>query len=231
MDVSYHTPLNQPTMISFTRHNLLSALVFLLSAQSLKSQGFLDRFDIQGSYGLVNGSLNFQQSYASGINWGMSLNLLAFRNSSISVGNNLRLGYENQYGLGYAYLLGLIVLSLGTGGNNAPNNSPNFPGYAEFPMSLRYNYGYGSSRWSQHKFGFYLGGGMNYLLTGYTNGSNAGATASFWGWNLEGGVRFKNYDLGLYKTFSLAGPVPGIAQPAFYGISLNSFIFRPKNKR
>ena len=132
----------------------------------------------------------------------MAMDLVSIKNSSLSLGANIRFGFENRYGLGYVYLLAILF----SGSSKAPQSKPAFGTYAEFPMLMRYNYGYGSSSKTTKKFGFYMGGGINYLITSYVYGIKDIAPASFWGWTAEAGMRFNNYELGVYKTVSISGP-------------------------
>ncbi|MBS1918133.1 MAG: hypothetical protein JST87_17825 [Bacteroidetes bacterium] len=190
----------------------------LFFASLANAQTFLRKIEKQRTIGAANGSLNFQGSISSGLGYGFGFNLFSINSASVCVGTNLKLGFENRYGLGYLAFLA-DYLSPGT-----IEESNNLADYAEFPAYIHFNYGYGSSHKSTKRFGFYFGAGASYLITGYAHDSTNSYPASFWGISADAGIRFDHFELGFSRIFSIGGALPGLPQPAFYQVTLYSFI-------
>jgi len=191
---------------------------FLLNITTLNAQRFLRKIEKQHTVGVANGSLNLQGSIASGLGYGFGFNLFSINSSSVCIGTNLKFGFENRYGLGY---LAFLADYISPGSVQESNNLADF---AEFPAFIHYNYGYGSSHKSTKKTGFYFGAGITYLITAYAHDSINSYPASFWGISADAGIRFNHFEIGFSRVFSIGGPLAGIPRPAFYQITLSSFI-------
>jgi hypothetical protein len=198
---------------------LLSCYLLIHVPLSGQTQGWWKKMDKQGTMGLVNGNLNFKDNVASGFSFGFGTNLFSINSSSLSLLTNIKFGCENKYGLGYLALAANMI----SPGSVSTDNNPNLTDFAEFPISLHYNYGYGSGAQSQKNFGFFFGGGMSYVITGYNNGAVSAYSTSFWGYSMEAGIRFNHFELGLSKVISLSGPIAAIPNPAFYELNLSIF--------
>jgi hypothetical protein len=208
-------------MAIFTKRQnirLLFVCLFLSSSVAYAQRSW-KKTDKQVSFGLANGTLNFRDNVSSGFCMGFGFNLFSIQSSSLSFGTNIKFGFENKYGLGYL-ALAANALSDGAG----PTEGDNLADFAEFPFFLHYNYGYGSNSNSQKKFGFYIGSGMSYLVTGYDNGIINSYSTSFWGWSIDAGIRFSHFEFGLSRVNSLSGPITGIPNPAFYQATLSIFM-------
>jgi hypothetical protein len=191
----------------------------LLTSSFAYAQRSWKKMDKQASFGLVNGTLNFRDNVSNGLSFGFGFNLFSVQSSSLSFGTNIKFGFENKYGLGIL-ALAANMLSDGAG----PTEGNNLADFAEFPLFLHYNYGYGSNSKSEKKFGFYIGSGMSYLITGYDNGIINSYSTSFWGWSIDAGIRFSHFEFGLSRVNTLSGPITGIPNPAFYQATISFFV-------
>jgi hypothetical protein len=201
------------------RPNIRLFLFLFLISSFAHAQRSWKKTDKQVNFGLVNGTLNFRDNISNGFCFGFGFDLFSTQNSSLSFGTNIKLGFENKYGLGI-----LAAIADGLSDGNTPVTEGNdLADFAEFPFFLHYNFGYGSNSNSQKKFGFYIGSGMSYLVTGYDNGIINSYPTSFWGWSIDAGIRFSHFEFGLSRVNSLSGPITGISNPAFYEATLSIF--------
>jgi hypothetical protein len=183
-------------------------------------------------FGLTTATLNFQQNGAGGFAIPLRYDLFTSSNASFSFGTNLKIGTEDQYGLGFPLILGFLLLSGQSG--SAPdlsgiNINDSSRGtivcfFSEVPLLLHYNWGLGSNNGSDKRFGFYLGGGMSQTITGYTNKAGNEHSTSFLGWVVNAGVRFaRNKDLGFSMTRPMENPIGPIRNPILYQLTLTAF--------
>jgi hypothetical protein len=216
---SMHSSLNQDM-----RKLILSAILlsFLYSdGQLIHSNNW------HGGFGLSGGTLNFKQNASVGFAIPLRYSLIQFHNSSISLGTSLKIGAEDKYGIAFPVVLAYLVAS-GLSGGAAPDPSDidiskTVRFYTSFPLLLNYNFGLGARNWSNERFGFYLGGGMSYTITGFTNSDGVQQSAFFLGLVANAGIRLgEGTELGLSLTLPLpAGQAIGpINNPFFYEFSL-----------
>jgi hypothetical protein len=179
-----------------------------------------------GGFGLAGGTLNFKQNAALGFAIPIRYSLVQFDNSSFSLGTNLKLGAEDKYGIAFPIIITFFVASGLSGAQPDLSNvdiSKTVRFFSSFPLLLNYNFGMGARNWSSERFGFYLGGGMSYTISGFTNSSGVQQSAFFLGWVANAGIRLgERTELG----FSLTLPLPlgqsigPINSPLFYEFSL-----------
>jgi hypothetical protein len=176
------------------------------------------------SIGLINGSLDQPGSISGGISVAASGKCYIGHNYSFTVGTNLKIGLENQNGWGGPVTFAVVPVTLITQ-TDANLLGSNYATYAETPLLLRYNFGLGASNDTEKKWGFYLGGGPDYLWTGYTNSKGASQAMDYWAYTLEAGVRLvRHLELCLSTVQSYgqsAGSFPHA--PAFYGLTISYF--------
>ena len=181
--------------------------------------------------GITTATLNFQQNGSGGLAFPVRYDLLKSYNSTLSLGTNIKIGTEDQYGLGFPLILGLLLLSYSSGQapdlSNINTSDTSKKGtsvcfFTELPLLLHYNWGLGSNNDSYEPFGFYLGGGMSYTITGYTNSAGNEHSTSFYGMVANAGIRFaRNKDLGFSATFPFTHPIGPINNPVFYQLTFS----------
>lgn len=94
--------------------------------------------------------------------------------------------------------------------------------FTELPALLHYNFGLGSSDQTPKRTGFYIGGGANYIMTGFTDTAGFFRETSFFGWVVDGGIRFKKImDMNFANVFSLRQPIGQIKHPMFFEITFS----------
>ena len=182
--------------------------------------------DGQVSVGLMGGTLNYQGSIASGFSFLFMADFLKTTNSSLSWGTDLKLGLDNKNGLGIPMSIANVAVAYLSNGNAASDEgNRNDTGYYEFPLLLRYNYGFGSTFETDKKVGFYVGGGMTYIITGYLANTGYAESISFFGTVLEAGIRVQHLQIGLSKVFSLRQPLGPITNnPCMYEMTISCLI-------
>lgn len=178
---------------------------------------------LHGSVGLTGGSLNSSQSIASGLSVYLDRNLLTMKNTSLSLSTRLVLGTEDKTGLIFPAILVLLVLE---GYSNTTPDLSNLNIHAklftEVPLMLHYNYGLGSGSYNDHRFGFYFGAGLSYMLTGYTDTAGIGQSTSFFGYKMDAGIRFhRDIDINLSQTISWQPNIGQIQNPVFYQLTFS----------
>ena len=198
-------------------------LVILLFSQISYGQQWKEK--VHFGLGLTYGSLNSIESIAGGFSVPLGYNLIETENSSFSLSTNIKFGAEDKTGLAFP---GLVILSAilpqGTDINTQGIND-----FAELPLLIHYNFGLGSRKYTDKETGFYFGGGMNYLFTGYTDTSGNSLPTSFWGYTIDGGIRFNKKkdgictDLNFGTTISLGQSVGQINRPQFFEITLSFY--------
>ena len=161
-----------------------------------------------GGMGLPFGFLNAKNSFASGISLSVERNLLIYKSSSFSLGTNLKLGYVNPYGLGI--LADLFQIS---------TSDPKLD-YADLPLMLHYNF-MKNTTGAIKRYGFFIGGGIDYLFTGYIDSTGNSRSVLSWSTIIDAGFRVNLLELDFSKVFELQKNVGGINSPVFYEITLS----------
>jgi hypothetical protein len=219
-----------PTPPSQTRQNRENRL--LLTLLLIGSLHTTAQSNWHSGFGLTSGTLNFQQNGSGGFAIPLRYDVAKNFNNSLSLGTNLQIGSEDRYGIGFPLILALVALSYADGG--APQGD--FPGnlhgkngtavclFSQIPLLIDYNWGLGSNNYCSEPFGFYLGAGTSFTLTGYTNSAGNEHSTSFFGWVGHAGIRFaRNLDLGFSATIPFTQPVGPIRHPLFYQLTLTFF--------
>lgn len=171
---------------------------------------------------------------AGGFSFFIGKNIVETSTSSFSISTNLKIGMADRIGTGVLgpILLVALYFDAKSGDNNISNslsniNTDGIDGgkihlFADIPVLVHYNFGLGSSSKCNRKFGFYLGGGFSYTTTGYTDSLEFSKGTGFFGYVMDGGVRFaKNVDINLSNTISLRQPIYTINHPVFTEITLS----------
>jgi hypothetical protein len=179
-----------------------------------------------GGFGFSGSTLNFKQNAALGFAIPIRYSLIQFDNSSISLGTSLKIGAEDKYGVAFPLIVAYFVATGLSGADPDASNidiSKTVRFFTSFPLLLNYNFGMGARNWSDERFGFYLGGGMSYTITGFTNSAGVQQSAFFLGLVANAGIRLGE---GTELGFSLTLPLPAgqsigpINSPLFYEFSL-----------
>ncbi len=171
-------------------------------------------------------TLNAGGSLAGGLSFSMGRNLLESHNTSLSVSTNLKFGMQDKIGSGLIIPLAVLV-SGGSGASNfnyGDGNGGKIHLFTEVPLLLHLNVGMGATAGADYhrRFGFYLGGGMSYCTTGFTDSSGLSKGTAFFGYVLDGGIRFsKNADLNLAWVTPLRYPIGQISHPVMYEMTLS----------
>ena len=206
-------------------------LLFSLCSGAQSSQ--YENWHVGG--GLSFGTLNFSQNGAGAIAVPIDYDFLKFKNSSFSLGTNLKIGSEDEYGVSFPVLLILILLADGTGANfndiNSSSNGSTPYGvglFSDLPLLLHYNFGQGTTNDRDRRFGFYVGGGMTYTLTGFTLQKTTQQSTHFFGFAGNIGIRWKDSkdsheDLGFSMVLPQNNPIGPIHKPVFYQLNLTIF--------
>jgi hypothetical protein len=179
----------------------------------------------QTGIGYTGAWLNSKENLAGGLAFFVGQNIIETHNSSFSVSTNLKVGIEDKIGSGFVFP---ALFALAASGSNTSNvNTENLDGgkinlFMDFPILVHYNFGLRSSTECHKKFGFYFGGGMSYTTTGFTDTSGFSKSIGFFGYVIDGGIRFKeNIDINFSNTISLRQPIGQIGHPIFYQITLS----------
>jgi hypothetical protein len=205
-------------------------LFLLLAILSGRAQIDPSRWHVAA--GISEATLNFQQNGAGALAVPIRYDLLRGRNSTLSLGTNLKIGSEDEYGISFpAILLLLSLLSLSgsspdlsnlntTGSGSGNGYSVNL--YADMPLLLQYNWGLGTPNISEHHFGWFVGGGMTYTLTGVTVSSTGhGRQVDFLGWMGDLGIRFNRCaELSFSTTVPLQNTIGPIQHPLSFALTL-----------
>lgn len=189
-----------------------------------------------GGIGFTAASLNFHQNGAGGLAIPFRYDLLKAGKSSISLGSNIKIGSADEYGVSFPVILALAALlnaagngggfgDLSGSGNNNGKDSYGINFFSEFPLLLHYNFGLGTcSDAGDPPFGFYIGGGMSYTITGIPISGGLQQSTAFFGWVANAGVRFsRSKDLGFSITRPLQNPIGPINNPIMYELTFTVF--------
>ncbi|HVM88728.1 MAG TPA: hypothetical protein VMT76_11115 [Puia sp.] len=139
--------------------------------------------------GYTGASFNSYSSVAGGLSFILHENIFETNNSSFSLGTNIKIGIEDKIGSGI--IIPAIVL-LSAYSNSTPPNTGNANGgkinlFLGVPVLAHYNFGLNATGKSTARFGFYIGGGMSFINTGYTDTAGFSKSTSFVGYALDGG--------------------------------------------
>jgi hypothetical protein len=215
----------------------LTILLLVLCTSYANGQFHYKPENWHGGIGLTGASLNFHQNGAGGLAIPFRYDLLKTGKSSISLGSNIKIGTEDEYGVSFPALLALFGLiglatnggadlgNLGGNNNNSGNSNYSINLFSEFPLLLHYNFGLGTfSDAGDPSFGFYVGGGMSYTITGVPLSGGIQQSTNFFGWVANAGVRFaRNKDLGFSVTMPLQNPIGPINNPVMYQMTFSVF--------
>jgi hypothetical protein len=214
----------------------LTMLLLVLCTSYANGQFHYKPENWHGGIGMTLASLNFHQNGAGGLAIPFRYDLLKTGKSSISLGTNIKIGTEDEYGVSFPALLALVALLSavndggnfsGFNGNNNNNANSNYSInlFSEFPLLLHYNFGLGTySDAGDPSLGFYIGGGMSYTITGVPLSGGVQQSTNFFGWVANAGVRFaRNKDLGISVTMPLQNPIGPINNPVMYQLTFSVF--------
>jgi hypothetical protein len=140
----------------------IALLVLLFSFPDANAQSYHSDEYLHAGIGISTGSLSFQENGTGGLSILLRGDLLKSTNSTLSLGTNLKLGTADKSGLVFPLSV-LEVLSGSPSGADLTNDWVGF--FADIPLLLNYNFGLGSDYFSNHRFGFYLGGGVSYTIS------------------------------------------------------------------
>jgi hypothetical protein len=195
----------------------LSLLILLFLTKLSPAQG---HFGI----GYTGASINSYGGISGGLSLVFGCNFAEWDNSSFSISTNWKIGYQDK--IGSALIIPLAIVS-----DQPPPNSGGGAGgtlhlFMELPLLVHYNFGLGStSRLSlRENFGFYLGGGISAVSTGYADTAGYSKAASFTGYVLDGGIRFNGKtDLNFATVVSFNGPIGQIRRPLLFELTWSAF--------
>jgi hypothetical protein len=215
----------------------LPILLLLLNSYCCPGQIHYKHENLHVGFGYTASSINFQQNGAGAFVVPVRYDWLKFGKSSFSLGTNLKIGTEDEYGVSFPIPL-IIAAILGSTGsspdlssvntnNLLPNYSINF--YSETPLLLHYNFGLGTNGASgDPSAGFYIGGGINFVVTGVPlggqNSSQLQQSTCFLGWIANAGIRFGHHaDLGFSVTKPFQNNVGPINSPLLFGFTISGW--------
>lgn len=206
--------------------------ILLLSLAFLKANSQTDGSRWHTAVGLSESTLSFQQNGAGALAVPLRYDFLNLPNSSFSIGTNIKIGSEDEYGASFPLILLLFALlsesgnspdlsALGSSNTN-PTSSYSVKFFTDLPILLHYNWGRGTARGADQRFGWFAGGGLSYTITGVTiNSHGHAATATFPGWTTELGIRTgKHTQLSFSTTIPMQPAVGPIQHPLLFGLTL-----------
>ncbi|HSZ84710.1 MAG TPA: hypothetical protein VK787_01695 [Puia sp.] len=202
----------------------LTFILFLVV--SINSDGQSD--NMHGGIGLAAGTLNENSGISSGVSFYIGRDIFKTKNSSFSICTNYKIGTEDKTGLVFPLTVAYLYLVAVSGDEvsslqNINLSGPDVKFFTELPLLFHYNFGLGSNKDSEHKFGFYFGGGMSYTITGYTDTAKNMQGTSFFGLMMDGGIRFhRNIEINFGRTISLQKPIGQFANPVFYEFTISA---------
>ncbi|MDP9041470.1 MAG: hypothetical protein M3N30_05775 [Bacteroidota bacterium] len=128
----------------------MKKLLFSAAALCLSSIAFSQTFRQGiGINVVLQSASGFKADPVGGIMWSPSLHFMETDNSSLSVGIPMSFGISGSYNSQYAQ-----------------SNSLSF--MFDAPLIFNYNYGAGSTKEAEDKFGFFAGAGVGYHINQYT---------------------------------------------------------------
>ena len=197
------------------KNNLALLLAFIILSNNLFGQT-----NVQIGY--AGASLNSTQSLGGGFAVYLGRNISESRLSSLSLSTNIKLGIEDKTGSGLI-IPAIFLLANTSVGNNISAGSGNGGTvhlFTELPLLLHYNFGLGSTDQNDKRVGFYFGGGIDYVMTGFTDTAGYSIRTSFFGGVIDGGIRFnKIMDVNFETVFPIDKTIGEIRHPMFYQIT------------
>lgn len=185
---------------------------------------------VQFGIGYTVAWLNSKESIAGGASVFMGRNISERPNSSFSISTNVKIGIEDKIGTGLVIPLFFAMAATNNhhiSSSSINNNTDKLNGgkihlFTDFPLLLHYNFGLGSNKDCNKKFGFYLGGGISYTTTGYTDTLGFSKGTGFFGCVIDGGIRVaESIDINYSNVISLRKPIGAISHPIFFEITLS----------
>lgn len=180
--------------------------------------------------GINLATIDFHQNGAGAFIVPIRYDFLQMRNSSFSLGTHLMAGTEDEYGVSFPVLVALLALANGAGAhaadftnnyNDTGKNGYSIRFFTSIPLLLQFNIGYGSPNEKEYALGWFIGGGSNLTVTGYTYEEGRQRTTSFWGLVIDGGLRFeKNGELGFSITRPFLDQIGPIQHPLMFQLRL-----------
>jgi hypothetical protein len=206
----------------------LALCLSLLS--SLHSNGQFFRSNRwHAGFGLAEASVSLNKNYGGSVSVPLRYDFLRFGNSAFSLGSNIKLGSEDQFGYSFPAIM-IFMMICGMADVNPDLDgidiSKKVQLFGETPILFHYNFGLGVRDWSGKRFGFYVGGGLNYTTTGFTDSTGTQHAISFPGWMASVGIRFnKMTDLGFCRVIPLPlnSALGSITNPVLYELTLTFF--------
>jgi hypothetical protein len=191
----------------------------LLIAFAILSNNLYGQTNVQIGY--TGASLNSIKSVGGGFALYLGRNISESRNSSLSLSTNIKLGIEDETGSGLIIPAIFLLANTSSGNNSVGNgNGGTVHLFTELPLLVHYNFGLGSSNQNDKRVGFYIGGGINYVMTGFTDTTGNSKKASFFGSVIDGGIRFnKIMDVNFETVFPFTQNIGEIKHPMFYEIT------------
>jgi len=196
----------------------------LLLFVAIDSNGQSD--NMHTGLGLSGGTLNANSGISSGLSIYIGRDIFKTKNSSFSICTNYKIGTEDKTGLVFPLTVAYLYL-VAASGNDASLQNVDLSGFqvkffTELPLLFHYNFRLGSNKDSEHKFGFYFGGGMSYTITGYTDTAKNMQQTSFFGLMIDGGIRFhRDIDINFGRIISLQKPIGQFPNPVFYEFTIS----------
>jgi hypothetical protein len=190
-----------------------------LVAYAILSNNLYGQTNLQIGY--TGASLNSTKSLGGGFALYLGRNISESRNSSLSLSTNIKLGIEDATGSGLIIPAIFLFANTSSGNNSVGNgNGGTVHLFTELPLLVHYNFGLGSSNQNDKRVGFYIGGGINYVMTGFTDTAGYSKKASFFGGVIDGGIRFnKIMDVNFETVFPFTQNIGEIKHPMFYEIT------------
>jgi hypothetical protein len=176
--------------------------------------------------GMEQGILNYPESYTSGIKFQAYLPLVRVGNVSMGPVSGFSIGTENNYDLGYAIWF-IAIISEG----DADATTATTTTFAQFPMMWELAWGSSSGSYTKEKWGAFVSGGYNYLITGYSPDGSTEYHLNAWSWQEEAGLKIQNFEINFSISFPLSQVITVMPNLAYYQVSLGFSDFSKVAKR
>lgn len=175
---------------------------------------------------MTGGTFNASKSVSGALSIFLERDILQRDNASLSLCSRLEFGLQDKTNTGLEVpaicAIAFIVGGLGNNSNVWNGNIQADP-FVEIPLSLHYNFGWGSGDYTAKTTGFYLGAGMNYIVADYSDTAGNAQKNSFFGCKLDGGIRFhKRWDINLSNTIPLKS-IGQIRRPLFLELTISAY--------
>jgi len=175
------------------------------------------------SIGFTGAWLNHRQSVAGGLAVTVQKDLFTTDNSSLSLGTTVKVGVEDKLGSGV--IIPALVYFYGFAADkhvDKDSSGGRVNLFLDIPLLVHYNIGFGSAEGSLQNVGFYFGGGVTYIFTGYTDEAAYSKPANFAGLVADGGLRLrKGIDINYAAVFPLKQYIGQVNHPFFSEITIS----------